>query len=142
MNEFDSANRAATERLERIIARLGARDLELQDGWTSSALLAHIAFWDRVARARWERRLDGRGEYPGMEQQHLELINAAGMPVWRALGPRQAAAEAMAAARAFDETVAHAGDADVARAAQRSRSFVDRSGHRNAHLDEIERALA
>jgi hypothetical protein len=141
MSEFDAANRASTERLERVIARLGGRDLELGDGWTSSALLAHIAFWDRLAGARWERRLDGRGEYPGMGIQHLELVNAASLPAWRALGPQAAADEALHAARAFDETVAHIGEADLTRAAVQSRTFVDRSGHRNTHLDAIERAL-
>jgi hypothetical protein len=136
-DDLDARNRDSRDRLARTAARV--RDgMDVAGGWTAAALLAHVAFWDRVALARWRRdpmvlrRID---------EPILDLVNEAALPVWRALPAADAAREAVAAADAFNAAIAGAAAGARERAARASRSFVDRSTHRNEHLDQIERAL-
>jgi hypothetical protein len=101
-------------------------------------LLAHVAFWDRVAAARWQHdppitvRID---------DPIVDLVNAAELTVWRTLPLVDAIREATHAAAAIDDAVARASARNIADATRVSVRFVDRSAHRNEHLEQIERAL-
>lgn len=131
--------------MRRILARVTDDDLrrELDGGWTVAATFAHMVFWDRVSQARWETILgaDGAGfvSYP---QELVEWVNAAGIPHWRSLAPRDAAVDALAAAERVDALIEHLPAPTVAEARAAGRpGMVDRSAHRRQHLDLIERAL-
>jgi hypothetical protein len=134
-------NEEQTRRLAALVARLSDDDLgrPLGGGWTVSAALAHVAFWDRLTLARWAR-YERDGELPGAD---VDLVNEAALEAWRALPPREAVRLVLAAAEDFDRKVAAV--APRVAAELRARGFermLDRSDHRRGHLDEIERALS
>jgi hypothetical protein len=140
--DHNARNRAARERLDAVIARVGERDTVVDGGWTAGALLAHLAFWDRLATARLERHLR-EGEPPVSAPDAVtDLTNAAGMRQWQDTPPRVAGAQAHEAAVEIDRLIETlpADKLDGLKALGRS-YLIDRSNHRKEHLDQIERAL-
>ena len=135
-------NRATRERLAALIARLGERTVVLPDGWTSAALLAHLAFWDRFAATRLARYVRDRQPMVFYDDAFFELVNAAGLPQWTATPLGVAGADATDSAAAADLAIAKLSADEVAAVRALGRpTLLDRSGHRNQHLDQLERAL-
>jgi hypothetical protein len=129
------------ERLESLVNRLSDSDLArpLSDGWTVSAVLAHLAFWDRravVLIERWQR------EGVTVSSTDAHEINDAMKEQWLALPPRVAAQLAIDAARAADAAVERVDDT-VARDMEAKAAGVSaqRADHRAEHLDQIEAVL-
>jgi len=140
--DHNGRNRAARERLEGVIARLGGRDVVLDDDWTAAALLAHIAFWDRLATARLERHLR-EGEPPVFATDAVtDLTNEAALRQWKDTPPLVAGRQAREAAAQIDRLIEGlpADKLDGLKALGRS-FLIDRSNHRKEHLDQIERGL-
>jgi uncharacterized damage-inducible protein DinB len=135
-------NRAARERLNAVIDRLGDRAIPMEGGWTASALLAHLAFWDRLATVRLEKYLRD-GEPPVTAVPALtDLTNGAAMRQWKDTPPAVAASQARDAAAAMDRLVESVPAGKLAALMALDRPLLyDRSGHRTEHLDQIERAL-
>ncbi len=137
---MSGANDASRKRLQRVVDRLDAAALsrELPGGWTVSALLAHLAYWDRVAIDRWQKLIRS-GTLPIRTD---DRVNDELLPQWRSMPASDAVSEAVAAAEAVDRIVA---EAPADRAAELMRTgwerSVDRSLHRNEHLNEIGKAL-
>jgi len=105
-------------------------------------LLAHLAFWDRLAVARLEKHLR-EGKPPIFATDEVtDLTNAAAMRQWRDTPPRVAGAQAREAAAEIDRLIETlpADKLDGLKALGRS-FLIDRSAHRKEHLDQIERAL-
>lgn len=142
MGDHNTRNRASRERISVVIARLGNKDVAMAGGWSSAALLAHIAFWERLAAARLEKWLRD-GEPPATAAPELtDLTNAAGMRQWHDTPPAVAAAQALDAASATDRLVEGIDAERFAVLKAFNRHFLyDRSMHRTEHLTEIERAL-
>jgi hypothetical protein len=140
--DHNARNRAARERLELLIARLGERDVEVDGGWTAAALLAHLAFWDRLATARLEKHLREAKPPIFATDDVTELTNAAGMRQWKETPLRVAGTQAREAAAEIDRLIETlpADKLDGLKALGRS-FLIDRSEHRKQHLDQIERAL-
>lgn len=135
-------NHASRERLAALIARLGERTLVLPDGWTAAALLGHLGFWDRFAASRMEKYLRDREPMVFLNDALIEFINAAGLPQWTATPLGAAAADATDSAAAADQLIAKLSADEVAAIyTVGSPRLLDRSGHRNEHLDQLERAL-
>lgn len=112
------------------------------EGWGPGVVLAHLAFWDRMVLARWQRA-DAHGEEfpPSLAPIVADLVNEASFSQWSTLSVRDATNLAVSAAEAIDaylETLAPERIA-AARAAGFER-LVDRTIHRNDHLDAVERA--
>jgi hypothetical protein len=142
IKDHNARNRAARERLDAVVARLGERDVVLDDGWTAAALLAHLAFWDRLATTRLEKYLADREPPVFPPDAVTELTNGAGMRQWKDTPTRVAAAQAREAAAAVDRAIeALPADALAALKALGRPFVLDRSEHRAEHLDPIERAL-
>jgi len=142
VSDHNDRNRAARERLAAVASRLGDRNVQLSGGWTAPALLAHIAFWDRLALARLGKYLRD-GETPANASDPItEYTNGGGMRQWLETPPDVAARQATEAAADVDRAVASL-PADKLRFLESlGRPFlIDRSQHRQVHLDEIERAL-
>ena len=138
---FVERNAASRERLRRL-TEAGDEALrgKLADGWTVAATLAHLAFWDRWVLERWDRYARD-GAFDDLPAVVTDLTNAAGLPGWLALEPARAAALALEAAEAVDRRIAALPAAAIADAVATGRPvMLDRSLHREAHLDEIERA--
>ena len=142
---FEGRNVAGRERLERFLARLdpAAHATELDGGWTVGALLGHLAFWDRMVLARWElARRTGAATPIDLPDAITDLLNEAAMEGWRALSPEAVAELVDAAATAVDGVLATLPDASVdAVLAEGRPRLLDRSRHRDEHLDAIEAAL-
>jgi len=142
IKDHNARNRAARERLDALIGRLGERDVVFDDGWTAAALLAHLAFWDRLAVARLEKHLR-EGEPPIFATDAVtDLTNAAGMWQWKATPPGLAGTQAREAAAAIDRLIETLPSDKLEGLKALGRSFlIDRSAHRKEHLDQIERGL-
>ena len=141
----DERNRSTTERLRALAGRLSDDDLAhpLDPPWTASALLAHIAFWDRFVMARWDRALASGSRAPDrMDDAPQDLINDAALPGWIAIPPRAAVDECLAAAEEIDRFIDSL-DPDIVVELVRDRRerLVDRSLHRGEHLEALESAF-
>jgi DinB superfamily len=143
----DERNRAATDRLRALAQRLSDDDLRrlIDPPWTASALFAHIAFWDRFVRVRWERVIEQGGRIPAAVDDALSLkdeINDASMSSWLAVPARIAAEECVGSAEAIDELLSQVDPNVVAELITASQPrLVDRSLHRNDHLRTLESAF-
>jgi hypothetical protein len=143
---FAQENAASRRRLETLVRRLSEADLARSThyGWTVAALLAHLAFWDQrmvVILKRWKEE--------GFDASPIDsvAVNDALKVICHALEPRSAAELARTAAEQIDAELA-ALPPDLfqqieAHAAASSTQFrMNRSLHRNAHLDDIELLLS
>ena len=143
--ETDARNSTSLERLQAVAGRLSDGDLvrPIDPPWSAAALYAHIAFWDLFARARWLHAKEIGAELPvSMEDDVLELVNQAALGQWTAMAPRTAVDECLRAADAVNRLLATIDDAVVTKAVNEGRErLVDRSIHRLAHLQVIEKAF-
>lgn len=141
-----SVGSGSIDRLAELAGELDGDALarEVRDGWSVAALLLHLAFWDRLTAARWRDAL-ARGEPTPVpiEDGLVDVLNDALVRLLAAVPDAQAGATALAAAREVEAVVASlpADTVEAVRADGRSR-LVDRSLHRNEHLDEIAGTLA
>src|SRR6266545_4255439 len=135
----------ASRRLETLARRLTDTDLALSThyGWTISALLAHLAFWDQrvlVILRRWKEN--------GFDPSPIDTraVNDPLKVICHALEPRTAIELCLSSAEAVDtelETLSpelvkqmeeHAGATDT-------QFRMNRSLHREGHLNDIEALL-
>ena len=149
---FVERNASSRRRLAALVERLRDEDLALpteEGGWTVTQALAHMAFWDRSTASRWRAAQavsEGKPLDPlGIPYELLEGINpplADLVDAWSGRLGTAAAREALAAAESIDALVeslaAEIPDALIAE----KPNFVNRWTHREAHLDQLERALA
>lgn len=138
---FVDENTRSRQRLEMLTARLSPTDLTRTTsfGWTVSALLAHLAYWDRrvlVLLRRWKEK--GFDESP----VDADAVNDALQALCHAIDPHRAIELCRESARMADAEIETAADALVARIAESSTHFrLNRGLHRNDHLDQIEQLL-
>jgi hypothetical protein len=142
--DYLETNKKGRERLGALVNRLSDEQLALPagEGWTVAAILAHLAFWDYRALVllnRWEKAGVGDSPIDG------NCINDAMIPLCLAIPVRQAANLAVKAAEAVDVEIENLPEdlrAQVDRLAQEGKFRINRSIHRNEHMDQIERLLA
>jgi len=137
---FVQLNRAATERLRRLVNRLTDEDLQRPVGehWTVAICLAHLVFWERrVMHVMDVMRKTGQAHSPAIEI----VVNDLSLPLWAAIPPREAARLALEAADACDKQL-EAFPEDLVELMYNNRERdVLRALHRNGHLDEVDLAL-
>jgi len=141
---YIEANAKGRERLYALVSELTDKELALEagDGWTVAAMLAHLAFWDYrvlVLIMRWKKV--GVGPSP----IDVDGVNDAMKPLCLAIPPREAARLAIHAAEAIDAELANLPEdlkSEINVLVQEGKFRLNRSIHRNEHLDQIERALA
>ena len=136
-------NKTQRLRLVALVERLTDADLahELDGGWTVSAALAHLAFWDTLDVALLERWRNGQA--PPIEPDwYADALNEAALPAWLLVPPRDATRLATDAANAIDAAVA-ALEAPIVEAllARNEAWMIRRYFHRREHVDQIEDAL-
>jgi len=142
---YSEQNAESRRRLQSLVQRITDTDLNLSTdyGWTVAALLAHLAFWDHrmsVILHRWTTEgLDPSPIDSGVVNDSLKVIA-------HALEPRTALDLAVFAAEKIDSEL-DALSADFVRqleahaAATDTQFRMNRSLHRNGHLDDIEALL-
>jgi hypothetical protein len=143
MNYIES-NAKGRERLRALVSELSDEELALQAGagWTIAAILAHLAFWDYrvlVLIMRWKNA--GVGPSP----IDVDGVNDAMKPLCLTIPGRKAARLAVDAAEAVDAELANLPEGlrpEIDVLVQEGKFRLNRSIHRNEHLDQIERTLA
>jgi hypothetical protein len=116
--------------------------LPLDGGWTVSALLAHLSFWDRWTEARWDR-FDRDGGFEHLPDSVLDLVNDSAMPAWLSVPARDAVELARVAATSVTQRIEGLALESLRAAIESGRAaMVDRSVHWTPHLDEIRRAVS
>lgn len=136
---FVENNRASTERI-REFARLSDEEMRTPVGehWTVSVVLAHLAFWDR----RVMYVLDMTEQSGELFIPEIDIyVNDLSLPLWAAIPPRDVARIAVEAAEALDRRLEAFSPALRGKIWEYNKRWVDRSLHRNEHLDEAEAAL-
>jgi hypothetical protein len=141
----DERNRSTTGRLRALAGRLSDDDLAflLDPPWTTSALFAHIAFWDRFVLGRWTRAGTSGSRLPDrLDDTPQDLINDAALPAWLAMPARIAVAECLASADAIDDLLSAVAPDVIEELVTTGRErLVDRSLHRGDHLRALEAAF-
>ena len=138
---YIAENAVSRRRLETIVESLTATELArtTEYGWTVSALLAHLAFWDNRVLA-----LLRRWKAAGVDESPVdsEAMNEALKPLCLAMDPRTAVEVCLAAAAAVDAELEQVTpELYAAIEASPTHFRFNRGLHRNDHLDDIERLV-
>lgn len=136
---FTERNRASTQRI-REMARLSDEQMKTPVGehWTVSVVLAHLAFWDR----RVMYVLDKTEQQGSLFIPEIDIfVNDLSLPLWAAIPPQAAAQIAIEAAETLDNRLEAFPTALLEEIFTYNKRWVDRSLHRNEHLDEADQAL-
>lgn len=101
-------NAAELVHLRALVAHVRDEELsrDIDGAWTVSALLAHLAFWDRYAVARWAQARRNGQRVPLPTGKIADLVSDAAREGWLACPPRVAALQALAAAEASARLIA------------------------------------
>jgi hypothetical protein len=137
---FIERNRASTERIRALAARLSDADLQQPVGehWTVAIALAHLAFWDRrVLYVLDMTERDGKLFIPEIDI----FVNDLSLPLWAAIPPREAARIAIETAEALDRRLEAFPPALAEEIHTYNKRWVERALHRGEHLDEVDAAL-
>jgi len=133
-------NRAATERLRRLINGLTDEQLQTRMGqhWTIAICFAHLAFWERrVMHVLEMTEKEGRLFPAGIDI----VVNDLSLPLWAAIPPRQAARIALESADACDKALEAYPQGLLEEIYEARERNVVRALHRNQHLDDVDAAL-
>lgn len=139
--EIRAANRAATERIRALAARLTDTELGRPVGehWTVAIVFAHLAFWERRALDALDRETNPAADpMPDVSV----IVNDLSLPLWAAIPPREATRLAIEWAEALDAKADSLPASIVAKVLAEHPRWIRRSLHRNEHLDEADAALA
>jgi len=113
--------------------------LPMEAGWTVSAVLAHLAFWDQRAIMlidKWKK------EEVGPSPIDTDVVNEATRVLCLAIAPRRAAELAVALAEEVDRVIAGLTPEMVESIQARGTTVkLRRADHRRSHLGEMEKTL-
>lgn len=139
-------NEESRRRLETLVRGLSDADLARSTdyGWTVAALLAHLAFWDQrmiMILKRWKEA--------GLDASLIDAaaVNDSLRVICHVLEPRRAIELCLSSAEAADAELAKLTAEEVKRmeehaAATDTQFRMNRSLHRDGHLNDIEALLA
>jgi hypothetical protein len=139
---FVELNREALDRMRALVERASDDDLRapMPAGWTVSAVLGHLAFWDERVQVVLDMVEQGV-KPPPYDEGSVDWINDTAKRFLLAMEPRAVAELAVEIAATTDERVAGLTDDQLEEAT--GLWFTERRcDDRNEHLDEIEAALA
>lgn len=139
---YAADNKAQRERLRALVARLSDADLarQVDHGWTVTAVLVHLAFWDSN-RVDVLNRWVSKGEVP-TPVGTPDSINEAVRVLSESIPPRAAAELAVKAADAIDHALEQLAPEMVTTIESAGWTrLLNRSLHRDEHLSQIEGTL-
>jgi DinB superfamily len=151
--DFVERNAASRKHLASLVERLRESDMALiteEGGWTVAQALAHIAFWDRSTASRWRvaqvAAAEGKALDPfGIPYDLLEGINpplAEMVGAWAGSLGAAIGRDALAAAEAVDAIIDSLAESLPDSLIVEKPNAFARWPHREAHIEQIERALA
>jgi len=136
-NMIFQSNRDSTARIKKLVEGLSDSQLKtiLPNGWTISVTLAHLAFWDhRVIHVIEMAKKEGKVIRTELDVQLNDIIE----PFFRAIPSEEVAKLVILNAEMLDQLLEGCSIETLAQLEAESPRWVDRSLHRNSHLDEIE----
>ena len=138
MDDYVQRNAKSRERLAAVCNQLTDEQLAriAFDDWTISAVLAHMAFWDRIALERWNIFEKDRKPIPVL----ADIVNTAGAADWLAIAPREAVRLVLEAADAVDKRIEELPEDLINAARPTNPRLIERFHHRDEHLAAIEAA--
>lgn len=137
---FIERNRASTQRIRAMVARLSDEELRHPVGeqWTVSVVLAHLAFSDlRVMSLLDATERNGKLVFPEIDI----AVNDISTPLWAAIPPREAARIAIETAETVDKRLESFPPDLLEEISAYKDRWVVRALHRDEHLDEADKAL-
>jgi hypothetical protein len=137
---FVEQNRASTNRIRALVARLSDEEMQHPVGehWTVAIALAHLAFWDR--RAMYVLDMTERNGKLFIPEIDV-FVNDLSLPLWAAIPPRQAARIAVETAETLDRRLEGFSPALLEEIHTYNKRWVVRALHRGEHLDNVDAAL-
>lgn len=138
---FVECNRASTERMRALAARLSDEELQRPVGqhWTVAIVFAHLAFWDR--RVMYVLDMTARDGKVFIPQIDI-FVNDLSLPLWAAIPPRAAARIAIETAETLDARLENYPPDLLGQVYEANERWVVRALHRGEHLGEADAALA
>ncbi len=133
-------NRASTERIRALAARLTDEEMQTRVGehWTVAITLAHLAFWDRrVMYVLDTTERDGKLFIPEIDI----FVNDLSLPLWAAIPPREASRISIETAEECDRRLETFNPKLLEEIYNYNKRWVIRALHRDEHLDEADAAL-
>jgi hypothetical protein len=137
---FIELNRASTERIRALAARLTDDEMQTKVGehWTVGIVFAHLAWWDRrVMYVLDMTEKDGKLFIPEIDI----FVNDLSLPLWAAIPPRAAARIAIETAEILDKRLEEYSPALLEEIYDHNTRWVIRALHRGEHLDEADAGL-
>jgi hypothetical protein len=139
-------NNRERERLARLVNEISDGELKLviyKEGWTVAVALAHLAFWDerrRLTLKIWKQK--GMKAVSVMGEEHIDIINDTLLPFLLSIQPDKAAESAIASAETLDRELEELSPEMITAIESLQKPYIlNRSVHRQMHLDEIEAFL-
>ena len=137
---FIEQNRASTERIRALAARLTDEEMQTRVGehWTVGIVFAHLAWWDRrVMYVLDMTEKDGTLFIPEIDI----FVNDLSLPLWAAIPPRPAAQIAIETAETLDKRLEEYSPELLEEIYNYNKRWVIRALHRGEHLDEADAGL-
>ena len=137
LHEIAQKNRASTERLKNIALGMSKEELNqtLKNNWPVYITLAHIAFWDmRVIHVIELAKKNHAVVAPAFDIQLNDIMT----PLLRVIPPEAAVDLAIKTAGALDVMLEACPMELIHQLMNVNPRLIDRSLHRNNHLDSIE----
>lgn len=137
---FIELNRASTERIRALAARLTDEEMQTKVGehWTVGIVFAHLAWWDR----RVMYVLDMTEKAGKLFIPEIDIfVNDLSLPLWAAIPPRAAARIAIETAEILDKRLEEYSPALLEEIYNYNTRWVIRALHRGEHLDEADAGL-
>ena len=137
---FIELNRASTERIRALAARLTDEEMQTKVGehWTVGIVFAHLAWWDRrVMYVLDMTEKDGKLFIPEIDI----FVNDLSLPLWAAIPPRAAARIAIEMAEILDKRLEEYSPELLEEIYNYNKRWVIRALHRGEHLDEADAGL-
>jgi len=134
-------NARENNHLRKLVERLSEDDLRtpMDAGWTVSAVLAHLAFWDQRAITlieKWEQ------EGVSGSAIDVDVVNEVTRRLCLAIPPRKAAELAIDIADEIDQLIMDLNPEMVEAILTKGTTVkLNRADHRRTHLGEIEKVL-
>jgi hypothetical protein len=137
---FVEQNTASTERLKKLVKSLRDQDMSHKVGadWNVAITLAHLAFWERRVQFVLDRT-EREGKLSAVEVD--TVVNDLLLPTWQAVPAKEAARLAVETSEALDKRLETFPEALLEQVKAHNSRWVNRSLHRNEHLDEVDQAL-
>ncbi len=138
---YVESNRASLDRMRMFVETATDEDLrtEMPAGWTVSAVLGHLAFWDERVTVILDMLERGVKPSP-YDEEAVDWINDTAKRFLLAMEPRALAEMALEIAAQTDERLAGLSDDRLVEVTQLW-CTQERWRDRTEHLDEIDQAL-